>query len=47
MKVNDRPVKELQIIPKTGKKTGCLNQLSDAELVWIASELRKAIFRPS
>lgn len=41
MSVNDKPVQELQIHPKQGKKVGLLAQLDDEELKWIAYELRQ------
>ncbi|MDA1052405.1 MAG: hypothetical protein O3C40_18250 [Planctomycetota bacterium] len=43
MEVNDVSVKELQIHPHDGKKFGCLSQLNDDELVWIAGELNQAL----
>lgn len=43
MEVNDVPVKELQIIPVKENKFGCLSQLDEAELKWIASELNQAL----
>ncbi len=43
MEVNDVPVRELQIHPNDGKKFGCLSQLDDDELVWIAAELNQAL----
>lgn len=43
MEVNDVPVQELQIHPNDGKKFGCLSQLDDDELVWIADELNQAL----
>lgn len=39
MEVNDRPIYELQIYPRSGKKTGLLSQRTDAELEWLAHEL--------
>lgn len=41
MSVNDKPIQELQIHPKRGKKVGLLAQLDDEELRWIAYELRR------
>lgn len=41
MSVNDKPIQELQVHPKQGKKVGLLAQLDDEELRWIAYELRK------
>lgn len=43
MEVNDVPVRELQIHPRTGKKVGLLSQLDDAELEWVAGVLRRAL----
>lgn len=43
MEVNDIPVKELQIIPVGEKKFGCLSQLEDDELQWIAAELNHSL----
>ena len=43
MELNDVPIKELQIIPNDGKKFGCLSQLDDDELVWIAAELNEGL----
>lgn len=40
MEINDRPVMELQLIRKRGKKYGCLSQLREDELAWIADRLR-------
>jgi hypothetical protein len=48
MTVNDRPVLELQFhlrAPK--KKVGCLSQLDDAELRWLAFELRRRLHVPA
>ncbi|MCA9144931.1 MAG: hypothetical protein KDB05_19185 [Planctomycetales bacterium] len=49
MEVNDVPVRELQIIPIDDKKFGCLSQLDDSELDWIAAEINQAlgIHRPA
>jgi len=38
--VNDRPIMQLQIHPREGKKYGMLSQTSDDEIRWIAQELR-------
>jgi hypothetical protein len=43
MEVNDVPVNELQIIPFTENKFGCLSQLENDELGWIAAELNHAL----
>jgi hypothetical protein len=47
MAVNDRPVMELQFhlhAPK--KRVGCLSQLTDEELRWLAYELRRRLQLP-
>jgi hypothetical protein len=43
MEVNDQPVIELQIQPKTGKKIGLLAGRDTAELEWIATMLRHSL----
>jgi hypothetical protein len=43
MEVNDVPVNELQIIPFAENKFGCLSQLENDELGWIAAELNHAL----
>ena len=44
MKVNNRPVMELQIYLRgTGEKIGCLSQLTEEELEWIAAVLRRRL----
>lgn len=43
MKVNNVPVIELQVHPRTGKKFGCLSQVNDAELHWLAAEINQAL----
>ncbi len=43
MEVNDRPVIELQIIPKSGKKIGLLSNRSDDEKQWLAYILRQTL----
>ena len=43
MEVNKVPIKELQIIPRLGNKFGCLSQLDNDELAWIAAELNQAL----
>lgn len=46
MKVNDRPVLQLQVQPKEGRKTGLLTGRDETELRWIATELRRALELP-
>jgi hypothetical protein len=43
MEVNDKPVMELQIVCKDGKKVGFLSQRNEGELLWIAAGLRQAL----
>lgn len=43
MEVNERPVMELQIIPKEGKKIGLLSNRSSEEREWLAYTLRQAL----
>ena len=43
MEVNNKPVMELQIVPRDGKKVGVLGQRSDDELLWLAAILRQAL----
>jgi hypothetical protein len=43
MEVNDKPVMELQIVCKDGKKVGFLSQRNEGELLWIAAVLRQAL----
>jgi len=45
--VNNRPIMQLQIHPKSGKKYGLLSQTSDDEIRWIAHELRQALRVPA
>ena len=47
MEVNDRPVIELQIQPRTGKKTGLLAGRNEQELRWLATRLRQALQVPA
>ena len=47
MEVNKRPVMELQIHGQDGKKFGLLSGRTDAELAWLAWELRQAMKCPS
>ena len=41
--VNDRPVLELQVHPRAGKKVGLLAGREDEELRWMATQLRRAL----
>ncbi|MFA6562002.1 MAG: hypothetical protein WCV00_08875 [Verrucomicrobiia bacterium] len=43
VKVNDRPVMELQVHPRAGRKFGLLADRDVAELQWIAAVLRQAL----
>jgi hypothetical protein len=43
MKVNKRPVIELQIHPRSGKKIGVLAGRDPQELAWMATRLRQAL----
>jgi hypothetical protein len=43
VEVNHRPVIELQIFPRTGRKFGLLAGRDVAELQWIAAVLRQAL----
>lgn len=43
MSVNDRPVMQLSVIDKSAATFGCLTQLSDAEIEWIAYELNQSL----
>jgi hypothetical protein len=43
MAVNDVPVLELQIEPKSGRKVGLLAGRDEAELHWLATRLRRAL----
>lgn len=47
MTVNDVPIRELQIFDGGGAKFGLLAGRSDAELDWLAAELRQALGVPS
>ena len=47
MEVNDRPVIELQIHPRQGKKAGLLGGRDEAELRWLATRLRQALQVPA
>lgn len=43
MEVNDVPVMQLHIVPRTGSKYGLLTGLDEPELEWIATHLRRYI----
>ncbi len=43
MEVNDVPVMELQVHPRSGKEFGFLSERQDDELAWIASELNRSL----
>ena len=43
MEVNNRPVLELQVHPRSGKKAGFLAGRDEAELRWMATRLRRAL----
>ena len=45
MEVNDRPVMEIQIIPKSGKKIGLLSGRSSEEKAWLAYVLIQTLKR--
>jgi hypothetical protein len=47
MEVNNRPVIELQIHPAVGKKAGFLAGRDEAELRWMAAQLRRALNVPA
>lgn len=47
MEVNDRPVIELQIHPRFGKKAGLLGGRNEAELRWMTTRLRHALNVPA
>lgn len=47
MEVNHRPVIELQVLPRAGRKFGLLAGRDVAELQWIAAVLRQALGVPS
>jgi hypothetical protein len=47
VEVNSRPLMELQIHPKQGRKIGVLAGRSDEEIAWVACELRKALGVPA
>lgn len=43
VEINDVPVMELQIWPTGGKKVGLFGEREDAELYWMAAEIRAAL----
>jgi hypothetical protein len=43
MEVNDVPVMNLHVVPRSGSTFKCLTQLKDDDLDWIAAELRAAL----
>jgi hypothetical protein len=47
MEVNERPVTELQIHPVAGKKVGFFAGRDEAELRWMATELRRGLNVPA
>jgi len=47
MEVNNRPVIELQIHPRIGKKVGLLAGRDENELRWMATQLRRALNLPA
>jgi hypothetical protein len=47
MEVNERPVIELQIHPRVGKKVGLLAGRKEDELRWLATRLRRALNAPA
>jgi len=47
LEVNHRPVIELQIHPRTGKKLGLLAGRDEAELRWLATRLRQTLEVPA
>jgi hypothetical protein len=47
MTVNDQPVLELQVHPRTGKKVGLLAGRKEEELRWMATRLRRALGLPN
>jgi hypothetical protein len=47
MEVNHRPVIELQVHPRTGKKAGFLAGRNETELRWLATRLRRALNVPA
>jgi hypothetical protein len=47
MEVNHRPVIQLQIHPRAGKKVGLLSGRNEDELRWMATRLRRALNVPA
>lgn len=47
LKVNDRPVMHLVWELRDGRTIGCLSQLSEPELHWLAAELRRYVVGPT
>jgi hypothetical protein len=47
MAVNDVPIIELQIHPVSGKKAGFFAGRDEQELLWMATELRRALQLPA
>jgi len=45
--VNNRPVIELQVHPRVGKKVGLLAGRDETELRWMATQLRRALKVPA
>lgn len=43
VEVNDRPIMQLSIVPRSAKAYGLLSERDDAELRWAAHELRQAL----
>jgi hypothetical protein len=43
MEVNNRPVMEVQVIPKEGKKIGLISNRTREEQEWVAYTLRRAL----
>jgi len=41
--VNERPVRERQVHPRSGKKVSLLTGRDEAELRWMATHLRRAL----
>jgi hypothetical protein len=47
LEVNDHPVLELQIHPVSGKKAGFLAGRTEAELRWMAAQMRRTLKLPA
>jgi hypothetical protein len=43
MEVNDRPIMQVQIVPREGKPLGLMTGHDDADLEWVATLVRRAI----